>query len=434
MKKGMLIVTDLAIALLCAAGLFLTLLEDRFRLWATVACYGAAYLLSLGVGWIAARLAGPSWAVAAGALVLFGASLFLSRNNPLQKFYLVLLTLACHFYLEAFLPPALGAMPFPVAGAFAAVFSLAAQLALAALVGLCFYRPFHHFSDRGPSAFLWGMCLVTLALCAVGNGKVDFLFRLHIPAQRLLVATLLFAAVIFVFRSVYQAGRFRQGATEDSLRAQMLALKAGDYTDTLAAVQAAKAAQKAGEYALDTVSVMVQDGNQALVPRYAAIYKQNNAKSPLAGLYSQNPYVNGVIAAKAAFAAQNSVSFESNAFTGETPLTTVELCVLISEMLTRACGEAAAYEGERRVRFTAQPGENSLTMEAVYSGQLPQKETFSLKGKTLSQVLGWLFDENTGEDDFHGLENARDIVERYSGNLSLSGAQGEVILRMSLRF
>ena len=44
--------------------------------------------------------------------------------------------MACHFYLEAFLPPALGAMPFPVAGAFAAVFSLAAQLALAALVGL----------------------------------------------------------------------------------------------------------------------------------------------------------------------------------------------------------------------------------------------------------------------------------------------------------
>ena len=78
---------------------------------------------------------GPTWAVAAGALVLFGASLFLSRNNPLQKFYLVLLTLACHFYLEAFLPPVLGAMPFPVAGVFAAVFSLAAQLAAGGLGG-----------------------------------------------------------------------------------------------------------------------------------------------------------------------------------------------------------------------------------------------------------------------------------------------------------
>ena len=111
-----------------------------------------------------------------------------------------------------------------------------------------------------------GHVLVTLALCAVGNGKVDFLFRLHIPAQRLLVATLLFAAVIFVFRSVYQAGRFRQGATEDSLRAQMLTLKAGDYIDTLAAVQAAKAAQKAGEYALDTVSVMVQDATRRWCP------------------------------------------------------------------------------------------------------------------------------------------------------------------------
>ena len=37
MEKGMLIVTDLAISLLCAAGLFLVLLEDRFRLWVTVA-------------------------------------------------------------------------------------------------------------------------------------------------------------------------------------------------------------------------------------------------------------------------------------------------------------------------------------------------------------------------------------------------------------
>ena len=105
----------------------------------------------------------------------------------------------------------LGAMPFPVAGAFAAVFSLAAQLALAALVGgLCFYGPSTTLATGGPPPFCGACGLVTLALCAVGNGKVDFLFRLHIPAQRLLVATLLFAAVIFVFRSVYQAGRFRR--------------------------------------------------------------------------------------------------------------------------------------------------------------------------------------------------------------------------------
>ena len=54
MEKGMLIVTDLAISLLCAAGLFLVLLEDRFRLWVTVACYGVGFLIALGVGGIVA--------------------------------------------------------------------------------------------------------------------------------------------------------------------------------------------------------------------------------------------------------------------------------------------------------------------------------------------------------------------------------------------
>ena len=285
----------------------------------------------------------------------------------------MLLTLACHFYLEAFLPPVLGAMPFPVAGAFAAVFSLAAQLALAALVGLCFYRPFHHFSDRGPSAFLWGMCLVTLALCAVGNGKVDFLFRLHIPAQRLLVASLLFAAVIFVFRSVYQAGRFRQGATEDSLRAQMLTLKAGDYTDTLAAVQAAKAAQKAGEYALDTVTVMLADGLEAQVPGYIAAAQEQRQQNPILAQYHENPYLNAVIATKAAFAAQNQIDFQCSAATGNAPLKTAELCVIVNELLTRACQEAAAYQGPGACGSPSSPGRTSCASRCFTPAKPPRR-------------------------------------------------------------
>lgn len=91
MEKGMLIVTDLAISLLCAAGLFLVLLEDRFRLWVTVACYGVGFLIALGVGGIVAKTLGPSYGVAGGLLVLFAASVFLSRNNFLQKFYVALL-------------------------------------------------------------------------------------------------------------------------------------------------------------------------------------------------------------------------------------------------------------------------------------------------------------------------------------------------------
>lgn len=431
----MLNVTELAVVLLCTAGLYMALLEDRFRLWATVACYGGAYLLSLAVGWAVRALLGPTWAVAAGALVLFGASLFLSRNGLLDKLYLAVLALSNTLYLEAFLPLLLGTLPFSTAGAFAAVASLAATLLLTALMGLCLYRPFRHFSGRGPSAFLAGMCLLQLAACGVSNGRVDFLFRAHIPAERLLAATLLYLAVLFAFRSVYQAGRYSQRVAEEAARSTMLEMESGDFHDTLAAVKEVRAARKAGEYALDTVRVMLQDGSGALIPRYIASFKENGARLPILATYSENPYLSAVIAVKAAFAAQNSIHFESNALVGETPLSTAELCVIANELLTRACEDAAAYQGERRVRFTAFPGENALTMEAVYSADLPEQEKFSWRGKSFSQLMEWLFEDSPErEETLQGLDNTREIVERYSGKLSVSGAAGETILRLALRF
>lgn len=420
----MLNVTELAVVLLCTAGLYMALLEDRFRLWATVACYGGAYLLSLAVGWAVRALLGPTWAVAAGALVLFGASLFLSRNGLLDKLYLAILALSNTLYLEAFLPLLLGTLPFSTAGAFAAVASLAATLLLTALMGLCLYRPFRHFSGRGPSAFLAGMCLLQLAACGVSNGRVDFLFRAHIPAERLLAATLLYLAVLFAFRSVYQAGRYSQRVAEEAARSTMLEMESGDFHDTLAAVKEVRAARKAGEYALDT-----------LIPRYIASFKESGARLPILATYSENPYLSAVIAVKAAFAAQNSIHFESNALVGETPLSTAELCVIANELLTRACEDAAAYQGERRVRFTAFPGENALTMEAVYSADLPEQEKFSWRGKSFSQLMEWLFEDSPErEETLQGLDNTREIVERYSGKLSVSGAAGETILRLALRF
>ena len=230
-------------------------------------------------------------------------------------------------------PLALGVMPFHGWG-LCQILTLISQLLLAALVGLCLYRPFHHFSDRGPSAFLWGMCLIQLGLCAVANGKVDFLFRMHIPAERLFVSTAMFVAVIFVFRSVYQAGRFRQRATEEAARTAMLDMEAGDFTDLLAAVKEVKAVRKAGEYALDTVNVMLQDGNGEMVPRYVSIFKKNGENVPILAAYNENPYLNAVIAAKAAFARRDGISFESNAVTGSTPLSSVEMCVLVNDLLT----------------------------------------------------------------------------------------------------
>lgn len=434
-KKEMRKVTELALVLLCGAGLYLALLEDRFRLWATVACYFGAYLLSLGVGFAARALLGPTWAVAAGALALFAASLFLSRDNVLSKLFLAILLLSNTLYLETFLPLALGVLPGKGAGAWGAVCSVGATALLAAVMGLCLYRPYRHFSGRGPSAFMAGMCLLQLAIAALCHGRADFLFTVDAPAQRLGAATLLYLAVVFAFRSVYQGGRYSQRAAREEARRDLLEMKSADFADALSAVKEARAARMAGEYALDTARVMVQDGNQALLPQYVATFKEHGRQLPILQAYSENDYLSAVIALKAAFAAQNNIRFECNAQNAATPLSTGELCVIAGEMLARACADAAAYEGERKVRFTLSPGEDALTVEAVYSADPPQAQGFSWRGKNLSQLLEWLFDDAPpAEDTLRGLQNTREIVRRYSGRLSVSGAPGETILQLSLRF
>ena len=435
MKKGMPNVIDLAFVLLCTAGLYLTLLEDRFRLWVTAGCFGVAYLLSLALGWLVSQFAGPLWACISGNGLLFVVSLFLSKNNPLQKLYLAILSVSNYLYLGTLVPLVLGILPFSTAGNFAALFSVVVLLLWTAFLGLCFYRPFQHFHDRGPSAFLVGICLVQIFVALISSGKVDVLFRYQPSSARLFWASLLYLAILFLLRSVYQAGRFRQRATEEACREAMLEMESGDFSDLLAAVNEARAARKAGEYALDTVRVMLQDGNASMVPAYIASFKENSKRLPILANYSENPYLNGVIASKAAFASQNGVDFESNAHLTGSSLSTAELCVVVNELLTRACLEASCHEGEKKVRFTAFSGENTLTLETVFSGELPEKKGFSPKGKTFQQLLQWLFDDNPSPSQgLKGLDNTLEILGRYSGNLSVSSTPGEILLRAVLRF
>ncbi len=428
------------IVFFCTAGLFLALLEDRYRIWTTLGVTAGVYVLSLGAAFVLRRVVrdpvlAEQLPCAAGCLLFFLASLFLFVNNPLQKLFTALLSLCNFTFLGFFIPLLLGSLPFSTAGAFAGVFSVAAYLLFTLLLGLCLYRPFHRYSDRGPSGFLTGMCLLVLAVYVLCLGKVDFLFRIHIPAARLLSASVLYAVLIFAFRSLYQAGRFREKTAEEAARNRMLDMRSGDFSDTLAAVREVRNAQKTGEYALDTVNVMLADGYAEKIPAYVTIAKRNAAENPILGQYHENPYLNAVIAAKAAFAAQNDIAFECNAVTENAPLKTAELCVVVNEMLTRACMDAAAYSGNRKLRFTAFPTGESLTLEAVYSGSLPAPEKFTLRGKKLADVLRWLFEESPQpENELRGLESTEEIIDRYSGKLTVSGTPGEVILQASLRF
>ena len=437
--------TSFILVLIGSAGLFAALMLDRFRFWATLAVGGAAFLLALLSGLLLQKLIeDPAlsdllccWA---GSAWLFAASLVIHRNNILQKLFVLLLCPSCLLYIETFLPQALGLMPFETAGMPGAVLSAVFTLLFFLLMGLCLYRPFRHFSDRGPSAFLGGMCALLCLIYLICLGKADFLFPSDPLLRRLFFSTLLFVLMVFCFRSVYQAGRFRAAVAEEANRQRCLNRASADFGDLLAAVQEAGAAHKTGGYALDTISVMLQDGVPEQIPAYIYMQKHTAGQAPILMQYHENPYLNGIIATKAAFAAQNGIDFQCNAATGNVPLKTSELCMLFHEMLGRACREALAYTGEepRRVRFTAIPGEDSLRLEAVYVADPPDKPAFTLrdlKRWKLSDLLSWLFDDHPEEEkDFSGLENTAETVMLHSGRLSVSSTGEETILLAEMRF
>lgn len=430
-----------SVTFLCTAGLFLALLEDRYRLWTTVAATVVVYGLALGLAYpIRQLITDPVWgdqvACGAGALLFFVTSLFLYTDNILQKLFVALLSLCDFAFLSFFVPLFLGVLPFPVAGGLAGALSIAAALLFTLLLGLCLYRPLHHYSDRGVSGFLVGMCLLLCFVYLLCLGQFDFLFRARVLAGRLLLAALLYGAMIFAFRSLYQAGRFRARTAAGAAQERILAMESGDVADMLAALREVRSVQKSGEYALDTVTVMLADGLEAQVPGYIAAAQEQRQQNPILAQYHENPYLNAVIATKAAFAAQNQIDFQCSAATGNAPLKTAELCVIVNELLTRACQEAAAYQGPRRLRFTFIPGEDILRFEVFYSGEAPQeKPSFRLKGARFSDLLAWLFDDTPrGDDTLRGLENTAELVERHSGRLSVSGTPGEVILQAAVRF
>lgn len=428
------------ITFLCVAALFLALLRDRFRFWTTLGVSFGVYILAIVAAHITGGFAHPPLlsahaACAAGTLVFLAASFVLFRNNPLQKVFVSILCMADFAYTQLLLPLLLGAMPGSPAGTAGAVVSILVMLFLSFLMGSCLYRPLQRFNARGGSGFIIGMSLTLIFQYILCTGRLDGPMLIESPYHRLLLATFIYIAVIFCFRSVYHAGRYQSETAREEARTRMIQMESGDYVDLLAAVREVNLAQRSGEYALDTVLQLLREGQEDRIPVYIRMTKQNLETSPILARYHDNPYLNAVIATKAAFASQNNIEFQSNAFTGEVPFTTAELCILVNEMLTRACSEAANFEGDRHLRFTAIPGEDSLRLEVVYSGSLPEKNKFSPKGKQFSDLVAWLFEDSPQEEDeLKGLDNSKEIALAHSGSVTVAGAPDEVILRTKLRY
>lgn len=426
------------IVFLCNTCLFLALLESRYKIWGTLAVSAGTYVVSLAVSWLMPLLVEGPAASQLSCLVnlalLFAASFFLYTNNVLQRFYVALLALSNFAFITAFSEQLLGIMPFETAGAFAGVFSVAVYLLLSCFIGLCLYRVLHYFSDRGPSRFLAGVCLIQLFCYFLSLGSFDFLFRTNIFAARFLCAFLLYALIIFTFRSVLHAARFKERGAQETARNRMMELESGDFADMLAGIKEVRSARKTAEYALDTAVNMLRDGDAARIPAYLESVKESSESAPILGQYSENPYLNAILATKAALASHSGVAFTCSVQDGDAPITTAELCIIANELLTKACFEASRFEGERKIHFTIFPADGQLSLEALYSSRLPEKEPFTIKGKTVTELLRCLFEEEPEENAGLSLEYTEEIISRYSGKISVSGVQDDTIVRVSINY
>ena len=160
------------------------------------------------------------------------------------------------------------------------------------------------------------------------------------------------------------------------------------------------------------------------------IADEGDLRDPLLDQYSENPYINAVVAANAAYAKHCGVRLESNVALGSTRLKTIEFCVILNDTLAYAIDRAnCAQTDDKLVRMTVMPAENRITFEAVYSAPAPVRKRKALTAQSVSTLVASLLEPKTEEDNPQ-LEAVRGIIERTSGTMNRSAAGGSEILRI----
>ena len=387
----------LPVVFLCNALLLLTVLNSRFRLLAEAIVSGGVFVLSILLN----LLLSPAFNDATGqfgngmnVLLLLVAAVFLYTNNLAQKLSLSLLMICNYAFLLPVTTTLLKALPFAGDGIWSAVIGGLLYIVLTFLSFMTLAHPFRYFAQRGVSVLSVGLCV---------------------------------SLTIFTVRAAFNAAKYQENACTAEHREQLLGAEADYFRAMVGNVTNAKNAQEHHDFVLHEIAAEAQDGSCEGVLNI--IKKETVLHDPYLQRYSENPYVNAVLAGKAAYAAHCGIVLESNVELGAVRLKTIEFCAILNDMLTHAidCAEHSGAE-EPRVRITALPVENRITFEAVYSAQKKQKKRTPATKSSVNDLVHKLFEPK--KPQVLGMEVVRGILERYSGAMDLSAAGGSEILRI----
>lgn len=417
------------VVFLCNAFLFLALLDGRFRTLTTLIVSGAAYVVSLLIN----LLLSPAFNDTAGhagnlinVFILLIAAVFLYTNNIMQKIF-VAIVLVCNF--EFVLPlctSLLGALPFGLSGFVPILIGIVLYLFFSFLTLITFVRPIHYFARRRISLLTVGLSAVQLLCLLAANGMLTNLLGITTFAPRFFLSVALYLMIAFAIRSAYNAAKYKENDCLLQYREALFETKADQFNALVGNVTDAKTVRDHHNFVLDEIAACAKRGDTEAVLN--TIADAATPRDPLLTFYSDNTYINAVVAAKAAYAKHCGIELTSNVELGSTRLKTLEFCIILNDALAHAlaCAEKSGSE-ERLVRATTLPVDNRVTFEVVYPAPRAPKKR-SIAQKSMHEILAVLFEEQ--EEKEIGLESIRAIIARYSGTMNLSAAGGSEILRV----
>lgn len=419
----------LPVVFLCNAFLFLAILNGRFRTLTTLIVSGGAYVLSL----IANLILSPALNDGAGHIgnminvfLLLVAAVFLYTNNIVQKI-LVALVLICNFELALALTESLlGVLPFGLSGFVPILIGIAIHLFVSFLTLITFVRPLHYFAERRVSVLALGLCLAQALGILAANGTLTGALGVTTFAPRFFLTVVFYLLIAFAVRGAYNAAKYKERCSTSAYREALFAAEADSFNAMVGNVTDAKNARDHHNFMLGEIADCAKRGDCESIRTIIA--DEAMPKDPLLDFYSDNPYINAVVASKAAYAQTCGVTLQSNVELGATRLKTIEFCVILNDALAHAlrCAEKSQSD-ERLVRVTALPVDNRVTFEVVYPAPPAAKKRPMLKRST-TEILETLFEEKHSER--LELDSIRAIIERYSGTMNLSAAGGSEILRV----
>lgn len=426
---------SLPVVFLCNTIAFMVLMEERFKVITTLAVSGAVFLFSLVTGAITNSLfTDPTLAGELGVIlsVLWAllASVFIASNSIVQKIFVALVLILNYLFVSDFIPYFLGALPFGTAGILAVLISNGIFILFSLLVICLQLRPMHYFYRRGVSLSWVFQCAALLGGILISMGAANTFFHTQSFAFRFFLEVIVYIWVLVVMRSVYSGAHYKVKEMNAQAEGRVKESRIQSYEMMVSNVEAFRNAKNNVEYAFKRIGALADAGKTKEISTYVNLAIEKNKNAPLLEYYCEDPYVNAVVATRAAQAEEQNIVFQCNISLGGLKLKISEMCAIIDELLLAAMSDCSKAEEEKFIRFNVLPAEDKVTIEAIHT--VPQKAEVPVRSRTVFDFVKEFFEET--DDESESLIQVKEIIEKHSGSINISHTQDEKIIRVGVNY